>query len=396
MIEVQSLYKIFGRNPHRALEMLRQGRTKQEILTRTGLAIGINDVSFEVTEGESFVIMGLSGSGKSTLIRCLNRLIEPTGGKVFIDGNDVTAMERQELQNLRRHKMSMVFQSFAIFPHKTILQNVAYGLKIRGIPAKERDEKAFETLELVGLQGWENYMPPQLSGGMQQRVGLARALATDPEILLMDEAFSALDPLIRKEMQNELLELQNRMRKTIVFITHDLDEALRIGDRIALLKDGVIVQIGTPEEILTSPATSYVEKFVEDVDRSRILTAESVMQKTSAVAVYPKDGPRVALRRMEANGISSLFTVDKDYRFQGLVMAEDALTAVKKNQNDLEPILRRDIPTVEPHTPVKELFALLAGKSLPLAVVDEQNKLRGIIVRGAVMAKLAGGGAEDD
>lgn len=390
IIEVRNLYKIFGKHPQKALQMLKTGRTKKDILAETGHTVGVSDVSFTVEKGESFVVMGLSGSGKSTLIRCLNRLIEPTAGQVLIDGEDITAMELKELQDLRRRKMSMVFQSFAVFPHKTVLENAAYGLKIRGVPQAEREEKAYEALELVGLTGWEHVKPPQLSGGMQQRVGLARALATDPEILLMDEAFSALDPLIRKEMQNELLALQNRMHKTIVFITHDLDEALRLGDRIALMKDGAVVQVGTPEEILISPATRYVEKFVEDVDRSRVLTAEMVMKKPAALVVYPKDGPRVALRLMEEYSISSVFVVDKDQRLLGLVMAEDALKAVEDNRKDLTGIMMQDTPTVPPDTPLKQIFALLTGKSLPLAVVDERNKLLGIIVRGSVMAKLAG------
>ena len=267
---------------------------------------------------------------------------------------------------------------------------------IRGLSATERGQKAKNALDLVGLKGWEESYPAQLSGGMQQRVGLARALATESEILLMDEAFSALDPLIRKEMQDELLDLQNKMNRTIVFITHDLDEALKLGDRIALMKDGSIVQVGTPEEILMSPATNYVEKFVENVDRSRVLTAEMVMKKPNVVVRFPKDGPRVALHSMEEHGISSVFAVDKERRLQGIVMAEDALEAVESKQKDLETILRRDVHTVLPDTPLKDLFALLTGKSTPLAVVSEERKLLGIIVRGSVMAKLAERGTVND
>ncbi len=390
-IEVKNLYKIFGKNPQKAISLLNEGKSKDEIMAETSLTVGIDNVSFVVEPGETFVVMGLSGSGKSTIIRCLNRLIEPTAGEVIIGGQDITRLEPQELQKLRREKMSMVFQSFAIFPHKTVLDNTAYGLKIRGIPLTEREEKARDSLKLVGLEGWEQSLPGELSGGMQQRVGLARALATDPEILLMDEAFSALDPLIRKDMQNELLSLQNRMQKTIVFITHDLDEALKIGDRIALMKDGKIVQIGTPEEIMMDPATHYVEKFVEDVDRSRVLTAEMVMKEPTAVVVYPKDGPRVALHRMEEYGISSVFVVDKYYSLKGLVMADDALKAIKENQKDLDDIILKDVPTVLPDTLLKEIFTLLASsRSLPIAVVDKENQFLGLIVRGSVMAKLAG------
>ncbi len=396
IIEVQNLYKIFGKKPKKALEMISQGYSKEDILADTGQTVGINNVSFTVKAGESFVVMGLSGSGKSTLIRCLNRLIEPTSGHVLIEGKDITNMDVEDLQEIRRKKVSMVFQSFAIFPHRTVLENAAYGLKVRGVSPKEREEKAFEALEMVGLKGWEHSLPSQLSGGMQQRVGLARALATEPEILLMDEAFSALDPLIRKEMQNELLELQERMRKSILFITHDLDEALRIGDRIALMKDGEIVQIGTPEEILMSPSTKYVQKFVEDVDRSRVLTAEMVMKKPTVVVYFPKDGPRVALRRMEEYSISSIFVIDRERHLKGLVMAEDALTAVENNKKDLDEILITDIPTALPDTSVKDMFSLLTGKSLPLAIINEERKLQGVVVRGSVMAKLAEGGMVND
>jgi len=387
IIEVHNLYKIFGKHPEKALEMAAQGFTKKQIMEKAGHTVAVDDVTLSINEGETFVIMGLSGSGKSTLIRCLNRLIDPTSGRVTIEGDDVTNMDFPALQRLRRNKISMVFQSFAVFPHKTVLENAAYGLKIRGVTLKERNRKAYETLEMVGLKGWENSYPIHLSGGMKQRVGLARALATEPDILLMDEAFSALDPLIRKEMQNELIQLQSKMHRTMVFITHDLDEALKIGDRIALMKDGAVVQIGTPEEILMSPKTQYVEKFVEDVDRSRVLTAEMVM-KTPFMVTYPKDGPRVALRNMQENGISSVFVVDSELRLLGLVMAEDALGAANNNK-DLGEIMKREVGKVLPGTLLKDLFSQLSRTNLPLAVVDEKDKLLGAIVRGSVMAKLA-------
>lgn len=396
IIKVDNLYKVFGKEPGQALKMLNEGHSKDEIMSETGQTVGINNVSFEVEAGEAFVVMGLSGSGKSTLIRCLNRLIEPTSGSIMVNDNDITQMNKKELNELRRKKISMVFQNFAIFPHKTVLENASYGLKIMGISKEEREKKAQESLELVGLEGWGKYFPSKLSGGMQQRVGLARALATDPEILLMDEAFSALDPLIRKDMQTELLELQSKVKKTIIFITHDLDEALRIGDRIALMKEGEIVQIGTPEEIMMSPATNYVKKFVEDVDRSRVITAEMIMKESSSVVNYPKDGPHVALHRMEENNISSIFAVDKQNRLIGIVMVEDALEAVKNNEKSLETIIQKDIPTVFSETPLKEMFSLLTGKNMPLAVIDDNHKLKGIIVRGNVMAKLAEGGLAND
>lgn len=253
--------------------------------------------------------MGLSGSGKSTLVRLLNRLIDPTLGKIYIDGKDIVKMSKEELRKVRREKISMVFQKFALLPHRTILENTEFGLEIQGIDKAARKQRALESLKLVGLEGYENQYPDQLSGGMQQRVGLARALANDPDVLLMDEAFSALDPLIRKDMQDELLDLQSNMEKTIIFITHDLDEALRIGDRIALMKDGTIVQVGTPEEILMNPSNDYVERFVEDVDLSKVLTANHVMKRAEAVNV--DKGPRVALQMMRDLGISSIYVVNK-------------------------------------------------------------------------------------
>lgn len=396
IIKVENLYKVFGKEPKKAMDLVNEGYKKDEIMKKTGTTIGINNVSFEVEAGEAFVVMGLSGSGKSTLIRCLNRLIEPTSGTISINDKDITKMGKKELAEVRKNNVSMVFQNFAIFPHYSVLENAAYGLKVLGVSKEEREKKALESLHAVGLKGWENYYPSKLSGGMQQRVGLARALATDPDILLMDEAFSALDPLIRKDMQSELLELQDKLQKTIVFITHDLDEALRIGDRIALMKDGEIVQIGTPEEILMTPASEYVEKFVEDVDRSRILTAEMIMKKQIAVVNYPKDGPRVALRRMEESDTSSILTVDKQNRLIGIVMAEDALKAIEKNEKTLDSIIQKDIPTALTDTPLKEMFALLTGKNLPLAIVDKEDKLKGVVVRGIVMAKLAEGGMDHD
>jgi len=389
-IKVKNLYKIFGRNPEKAMTLLEK-HSKEEILAKTGQTVGVNNVSFEVKQGESFVVMGLSGSGKSTLIRCLNRLIEPTSGAIYINNQDITKLDKKQLGEIRRGKISMVFQSFAIFPHRTVLENTAYGLKIMGVPQEERLKKAAETLKLVGLHEWGNHYPSQLSGGMQQRVGLARALATDPEILLMDEAFSALDPLIRKEMQSELIQIQEKMQRTIIFITHDLDEALKIGDRIALMKDGEIIQIGTPEEILMSPKTEYVRKFVEDVDRTRILTAEMIMQKNTPVITYPKDGPRIALRNMKTNALSSIFVVDKQNNFLGIVKAEDALEAVDKGEKTLDNILNKESPTAGLETPLNDMFALLTGKNEPLAILDDDGKFQGVVVRGNVMAKLAEG-----
>lgn len=386
-IVVKDLVKIFGEHPEAALKMLQKGCSKTEILEKTRQTVGVYNINFHVNEGEVFVLMGLSGSGKSTLLRCLNRLIEPTGGSIKIDGHDLTKANPEKLREIRRKKISMVFQRFALFPHRTVLDNVAYGLEIQGVTPAKRREKAAQMLEVVGLKGWENSMPSQLSGGMQQRVGLARGLVNDPDILLMDEAFSALDPLIRKEMQEELLSLQNTLNKTIIFVTHDLDEALRIGDRIALMNDGTIVQIGTAEEILTNPADDYVEKFVANVDRSKVLTAEGVMKAPSPV-VSLKDGPRVALRLMKEHGISSIFVVTRERKLIGIALVEDLIQLVKEHKENIMDIVHQNIPKVNMDTPIIDIIPIIAETRYPVAVTSEDDKLMGILVKGSVLAGM--------
>ncbi len=395
-IEIEHVYKIFGKNPERAFPLLEQGLGKQEIMARTGLGVGVDNVSFDVRPGEIVVVMGLSGSGKSTLVRCLNRLVEPTRGRVRIGGQDVTALSPDELRRLRQERTAMVFQNFALFPHRSVADNAGYGLEIRGTPPDLRREKAREALATVGLAGWEEAMPAQLSGGMQQRVGLARALALDPAILLMDEAFSALDPLIRRDMQDELLALQEDMRKTIVFISHDLDEALRLGDRIVLMKDGAVVQIGTPEDILTNPADGYVARFVAEVDITKVLTAESVMRKPAALAHLELDGPRAALRKMKKESISSLFVVDGTHRLVGLVGAEECSAQIERGERDLRAIMRTDIRTVERETPAQELIRILHDLPYPLAVLDARGRVAGVVVRGALLGAMAERGRNAD
>jgi len=395
-IEVKNLYKIFGNEPERAISMLEKGMSKDEILEKTGLGVGVSDAKFNVKEGEILVLMGLSGSGKSTLVRCLNRLIEPTAGSVLVDGEDITSFNNEELRMLRQQKFGMVFQHFALFPHRTVLENAVYGLEIKGVDKGEREEKGRQALEQVGLKGWEDSMPGQLSGGMRQRVGLARALALDPDILLMDEAFSALDPLIRSDMQDELLELQSKVKKTIVFISHDLDEAFKLGDRIVLMKDGEIVQEGTAEDILAKPANEYVERFVEGIDISKVLTAESVMHKPQEIASFKSDGPRSALWKMRQEGISSIFVLSGDRKLEGIITADDASAALKRGERDLSSILIRDISKVSPETSAHELFPLLAEAKYPVAVVNEKNKLLGIIVKGALLAGLSEGVLSND
>lgn len=387
ILQVNKVSKLFGTNPEQGIQLLEQGWGKTRIAKEKNITVGVNRVSFDIHEGEIFVIMGLSGSGKSTLVRLLNRLIEPTSGEILIHGKDLRKMNKEQLREVRRKKISMVFQKFALFPHRSVVENVEYGLEIQKVDKSKRREAAMKSLELVGLKGWEEKMPDQLSGGMQQRVGLARALANDPEILLMDEAFSALDPLIRRDMQDELIELQDKMKKTIVFITHDLDEALRIGDRIALMKDGSIVQIGTPEEILTQPANDYVERFVEDVDLSKVLTASRVMRRPETITM--DRGPRVALELMRERGISNLFVIDRSKKLLGVITAEDASDAMKNNRK-LEDILITDGPSVGPDTLLNELFEITSMSKVPLAVVDDNGRLMGVIVRGAVLGALAG------
>jgi glycine betaine/proline transport system ATP-binding protein len=388
-VEVKHLTKIFGRHVGRAQEMINQGKSKAEILAKTNSVVGVHDANFDVNENEIFVIMGLSGSGKSTLIRMLNRLHEPTNGEILLDGESITHFDKKELREFRRKKMSMVFQNFALFPNRTIIENTAYGLEIQGVDKATRRKKAHECLELVGLHGYDERFPNELSGGQQQRVGLARGLANDPEILLMDEAFSALDPLNRKEMQDELLDLQAHLKKTIIFISHDLNEALRIGDRIMIMRDGEIVQIGSPEDILQKPKNEYVEKFIEGVDRTKILTASRVMIRPDVINIE-KDGPRTALRLMKDNHNSSVYVVDSEHHFKGLIDAKDVINQIENDKRDLTEILQTNVPTTLPNTPIKSLLNDISKTAVPFAVVDNDQRLLGIIIRSSVLGAISG------
>ena len=385
-LEVKHLKKILGRKTHQALNMITENKSKKEILAKTGATVGVYDANFQVNEGEIFVVMGLSGSGKSTLIRLLNRLIEPTDGQIFIDGQDIAKLDKEGLREVRRHKINMVFQSFGLFPHRTILENVEYGLEIKGVTKEEREKRAKKALDNAGLLDFADQYPEQLSGGMQQRVGLARALANDPEILLMDEAFSALDPLIRREMQDELLDLQAREKRTIIFITHDLNEALRIGDRIALMKDGQIMQIGTGEEILTNPANQFVREFVEDVDRTKVLTAQNIMVPAITTNIE-LDGPNVALNRMRKEEISMLVAVDRKRQLKGIITADAALRA-RNEKLSLQEVLDEQMPTIDKDMLVTDIFNVLYDAKTPLAVV-ENGKVLGVVIRGSVIEALA-------
>ena len=393
LIRVEKLYKLFGNNPKKYMPLVHEGKSKDEILAETGHTLGLKDINLSINKGEIFVIMGLSGSGKSTLIRHFNRLIDPTEGMIKVEGTDVMQLGAKELEQFRRHKMSMVFQRFGLLPHKTVVENVAYGLSIQGVGKAESKEKAVKWLDTVGLAGYEDQYPAQLSGGQQQRVGLARALCTDAEILLMDEAFSALDPLIRSEMQDQLIELQQTLHKTIIFITHDLDEALRLGDRIAILKDGEIVQQGEPEEILLHPATDYVEAFVRDVNRARALTVETVM-KDPAYRITA-DTIEGALQQMKG--------FDKDYGYivndegyQGVVTAETLEEAYSENKDaDLTEEHYEEVEPLEQEAVLETVIPSTLDADYPLPVVDEDGQLTGRLTR-STLAEVLGESDRDD
>lgn len=393
-IKVKELTKIFGHNPKRAVKLLKEGKSKKEILDQTGLTVGVNRCSFEVEDGELFVIMGLSGSGKSTLIRLINRMIEPTYGDIFIDDENISELNEEDLRNARREKMSMVFQNFALFPHYTILENAAYGLTIKNGKSEKANKKAMEALKLVGLEGYEDQYPDQLSGGMQQRVGLARALATDTDILIMDEAFSALDPLIRKEMQDELVYLQSEMKKTVLFITHDLNEALKIGDKIAVMKDGSLLQVDTPERLLSHPKNEFIREFVQDVDRSKVLTAENVMIRPDTINIH-RHGPKAALSKMLRSGNSSIFVVNNKRELLGYVLAEDASNAYAKGQKNLEEIMRDDMLKINMDYPLEDIVSDIQDAKIPICVVDGYV-FKGIIIKGTVLAALSKDEVEDE
>ncbi len=389
-IDARGIVKIFGADSETALRMLSDGKSKGEIFERTGSTVGVDNVSFQVGEAEIFVVMGLSGSGKSTLVRMINGLIEPTAGSMKIDGTEIVGCTPETLRSIRRDKVAMVFQHFALFPHKTVADNVAYGLKVKGIDGQERRARAVAALEQVGLKAYADSYPDELSGGMQQRVGLARGLAAEPEILLMDEPFSALDPLIRRDMQEELLELQRSMKKTIVFITHDLNEALMLGDRIAIMKDGRFVQVGTAEEIVDDPADDYVAAFTRDIDRSRVFTAGSIAAPAEAVDLAEATAGS-AMRLMEELGQDAIYVTDGD-RLAGAVTYRDLSASLRENGSALKDALITDFPAVSRTTQLFELYPL-AQSGLPIALTDRKGRLKGIIPPQAVLAKLAAGEA---
>ncbi|WP_260258365.1 glycine betaine/L-proline ABC transporter ATP-binding protein ProV [Vibrio intestinalis] len=389
ILEVKGLYKVFGDEPERAFSLIEKGVKKDQIFEQTNLTIGVNDVSLSINEGEIFVIMGLSGSGKSTLVRLLNRLIEPTKGSVFFKGKDIAHISEQELREVRRNNISMVFQNFALMPHMTVIENAAFGLELAGVSIEERRTSALNALERVGLDAYAESYPDELSGGMKQRVGLARALACDPDILLMDEAFSALDPLIRTEMQDELLRLQNDDKRTIVFISHDLDEAMRIGDRIAIMQNGDVVQVGTPDEILHNPANDYVEAFFRGVNIASVLSAKDIARK-KPTAVFKKsehDGPGSAMQILMDHDRDYGIVVDKASRYSGIVSLESLRSAYKENRSLVSAQLENTV-TLNPDDAINDILSVVAGVPYGVPVVDAQGNYFGVVTKSRLLQTL--------
>ncbi len=392
IIEVKNLYKVFGNAPDKAMALLREGKTKEEIYEKTGQTVGVQDASFEVNKGEIFVVMGLSGSGKSTLVRMLNRLIDPTAGELLVDGEDVSKMDKKELVRFRRSKTSMVFQSFALMPHLSVLDNVSFGLELDGVEKETRKERALDALKQVGLDGWENAYPNELSGGMQQRVGLARGLAVDPDILLMDEAFSALDPLIRTEMQDELLKLQDMHERTIVFISHDLDEALRIGDRIAIMEGGKVVQVGTPEEILQNPADDYVRAFFRGVDPTGVISAGDIVRDNQPTVIWhtSEGSPRATLELLNNQDREYCYVLGSEHKFYGVVSIDsirDAIAA-SNGKTKIETAFIKEALAVRQDECLQDILQEVASNPWPVPVIDEEGIYQGVVSKNRFLRTL--------
>ncbi len=386
ILEVKNVSKLYGLNKSEATKLLKKGAGKEEVLKKTDVSVALWDVSFKVKKGEVFVLIGLSGSGKSTMVRCLNRLIRPSSGEIFFKGKNVFGFSKQELREYRRNHISMIFQSFGLMSHRDVLGNVVYGLEVKGIPKEEREAEALKIIDMVGLSGFEHYPIASLSGGMCQRVGIARALAADPEILLMDEPFSALDPLVRKEMQFELLSIQRKLKKTIVFITHDINEAFKLGDRVGIMKDGRIIQIDDPEEMSTHPADSYVEEFIDSADKSQVLTVKNVMVSPRSL-VRERDSVKTALRQMKSNDVSSVYVVNSEMKFLGAILINDAVTAMQENRS-LKDIIVSDIQTTCEETAISEIIPIATEARYPIAVLDEEGHLKGIVSKASILSSV--------
>ncbi|MCK9478287.1 MAG: glycine betaine/L-proline ABC transporter ATP-binding protein [Firmicutes bacterium] len=387
ILKVENLTKMFGSKKLLAREMLKKGLSKNEVLKKTGVTVAVDNVSFEVRQGEIFVLIGLSGSGKSTVIRCLNMLQPPTSGKIYFEGDNIKNYSAKQLREFRRNKVSMVFQNFGLMSHRDVLSNAAYGLEIKGVSKKEREEKAMEIISMVGLSGWEGQSVLNLSGGMRQRVGIARALINNPDVLLMDEPFSALDPLVRREMQFELLSIQEKLNKTIVFITHDIDEAFKLGNNVAIMQDGKIIQTATPEEMMSNPSNSYVKEFTNSADKTHVYSVKNIMITPSCLA-HSRNGAKNALKQMYDNGFSSVFVVGDKLRFVGILTLERAL-AVRNGELSFNDAVYTDVPTTQLETPVSDLIPIAAKSAFPIAVVDNDNRLKGLVTKAAVLASLS-------
>lgn len=386
IIETKNLFKFYGNHREEALKLADKGHSKQEILEKTGVTIALHDVNLKIPKGEIFVIIGLSGSGKSTLVRCFNRLNRPSSGSVFYNGTDVVKMDKKELLEYRRTQIAMVFQSFGLMSHRSVLDNVTYGLEVRGVSVAEREKQGRKAIALVGLTGYEDMSCLELSGGMRQRVGLARALANDPEVLLMDEPFSALDPLVRQDMQFELLSIQRKLGKTVIFITHDIDEAFKIGDRVAIMRDGKIVQVGTPMEISANPKDEYVERFIQGADKSKVWEVDQIMIRPCIVR--GKDVPSTAIDEMRRIGVSTAFVIGERMKFEGIVEIKKVIQAHKDKLDSIEPLVEKDIQSVKPGTLICDVMPLSADSHYPVPVVDDEGVLLGIITKTSVLSSL--------
>ena len=386
IIEVHHLSKLYGPNREAAIRMMKNGSDKDDVYKKTGATVALWDVNLKIRRGEIFVVIGLSGSGKSTVVRCLNRLNKPSSGNILYEGHDITRFDRKKLLELRRTKMSMVFQSFGLLSHRDVLSNVAYGLELRGVSKAERERKARETLSMVGLAGWEHQSCDSLSGGMRQRVGIARALTNDPEVLLMDEPFSALDPLVRKDMQFELLKIQRRLNKTVIFITHDIDEAFKLGDTVAIMQGGRVIQVDSPENLSANPNGEYVRRFIEGADLSRVTSIKNVMITPSALARV-SDRPRRAISIMNKNAFSTVYVVDEKLALRGILTIGDAVRAHREHLN-IEDVMIREYQTVSPDATVRDVLPLSAQSPYPLAVIDETGQLQGIVTNASVLSSM--------
>ena len=386
IIRVEHVSKLYGLNKSDAAKMMAAGADKGTVYKKTGCTVALWDINLEIPRGQIFVIIGLSGSGKSTMVRCFNRLNKPTSGKILFDGQNLAEMDSKQLLEFRRNKISMVFQSFGLMSHRDVMGNVAYGLEVKGIPKAEREAKAMQVISMVGLEGWEHQSCEQLSGGMRQRVGIARALANDPDVLLMDEPFSALDPLVRRDMQFELLQIQRKLQKTVIFITHDIDEAFKLGDTVAIMRDGKVIQVDTPEGMSAHPADDYVREFTGSADKSKVTTVRNIMITPSSL-VRLTEGPEHAIQEMRKNALSTVYVVDDRLRLAGILTIRDAIRAFQQGLSILQ-VMSSDVQTTTPDAMVADIMSMSAESPYPLAVVDEDGQLKGIVTKASVLSSL--------